>query len=152
MDLFKSSSNKLSQNDVMLIIVLILFISFDIQIPMMLSSLVEGNMLVQAGLYILAISTLLKGNFVVGLLSIVAVQIFIQRSKTSYAVKKYLPSEDNKLSEMINFNTTPDATLEEEMVSKMAPIVSNEHSGPASYLPVLDNDAGAFPVDTEGLI
>jgi hypothetical protein len=152
MDLFKSSSNKLSQNDVILIIVLILFISFDIQVPMMVSSFVEGNMLVQAGLYILALSTLLKGNFIVGLLSIVAVQIFIQRSKTSYAIKKYVPSEENKFDELINFNDSNQVSLEEEMVSKMAPIVSSENSGPASYLPILDNDAGAFQLDTEGLI
>jgi hypothetical protein len=62
------------------------------------------------------------------------------------ALSYYAPSEQKKMSYFTAFNQFP-YTLEQEVVSKMAPIV---HSGSsltsASYKPMLDNIYDASPI------
>jgi len=55
------------------------------------------------------------------------------------ALQKYAPTEEKKMTQFTAFNQFP-YTLEQEVVSKMAPIVRSGSSIiPATYKPLLDN-------------
>ena len=71
-----------------------------------------------------------------------------------YDINFYYGSEIEPLKmEMLNkYNDTDDKTLEEEMVSKMAPI-KQDSTDPASYKPTLNSIEGGFaPINYEGVI
>lgn len=147
--LFKTSLNALTSTDIVLMILLIIFSVHDVDIPTTIATLIRTNIFVEVGLHLFALSVFLKYNYIFGFTLMVATNILIYRSK-HYGVAKhrYLPDESKKLSEIINFNGSDSITLEEEVVASMAPIVSDGPSGTPSYLPVLDNDAGASQIDT----
>lgn len=145
----KNSLNSLTTTDIVVMILLIIFSVYDIDVPTTIASLLQNNIYLEVGLYLFSLSIFLKYNYVFGLILIVATNTLITRSK-HYGIAKhrYLPSESNKQNELINFNDSSSVTLEEELVASMAPIVTEGPSGIPSYLPVLDNDAGASPVDS----
>jgi hypothetical protein len=146
-------------------IVFFFYILMNVQTPAILATPLDsifGKVLVFA----VAAVVFMKTNPVVGVLGfVVAYQIVKTASVVSgsYAMKHYLPSEENKIKEMRSFNvveaTSPTApssistsgsgivlpgTLEEEMVDKMAPLVikGNEDSN-LDYKPILDGQHGA---------
>ena len=144
----KNSFNSLTSTDIVLMILLIIFSVYDVDIPMTIASLIKNNIFVEVGLHIFALSVFLKYNYVFGLTLMVATNILIYRSKHNGIAKhRYLPSESNKQNELSNLNETDSITLEEEVINSMAPIVTNGPSGSPSYLPILDNDAGASLID-----
>jgi len=149
-------------------IVFFFYILFNVQTPAVLATPLEsifGKVLVFA----VAAVVFMKTNPVVGVLGfVVAYQMVKTASITSgrYAMRQYLPSEENKMKDMQSFNvleaTSPVAptsistsgsgivlpgTLEEEMVDKMAPLViqGNETSN-LDYKPVLACQYGASPI------
>ena len=146
-------------------IVFFFYILLNVQTPAILATPIDsifGKVLVFA----VAAVIFMKTNPVVGVLGfVVAYQIIKTASVTSgtYAMRHYLPSEENKMKDMRAFNvvepTSPVAptsistngsgiilagTLEEEMVDKMAPLVikGNEDST-LDYKPILDGQHGA---------
>lgn len=66
----------------------------------------------------------------------------------TYALKNYMPTEKKKFNAMTEYNQFP-YTLEQEIVSKMAPI-NNYDSGSNSYSfkPTLDDTYDASPLST----
>ena len=66
----------------------------------------------------------------------------IRRSSMSTgidALQRFAPSEDKKLTQFSAYNQFP-YTLEQEMVTKMTPMVNSGISiTPSSYKPMLDN-------------
>jgi len=69
----------------------------------------------------------------------------------TYAMSNYLPSEESKVIDFTKYNDFP-VTLEEEVVSQMAPIVVSNESTHLNYQPILEGLHDAAPIDYEGVI
>jgi hypothetical protein len=135
-------------------IVLILYIILNVNTPKMLSDLIDtiyGNIIV----VVIAMILFSNSNPVVGVISIVAAYFLIKRSSIStgsFAIQKYLPSEASRSDDFSKLNEMP-ITLEEQMVFKMAPLVSHNAKYPdANYKPVMDSLHEAAPIDYAGVV
>lgn len=134
--------------------VIILYIILNVKTPKMLSKLIDtiyGNIVV----VVVAMILFSISNPVVGIVSIIAAYFLIKRSSKSngtMAIQKYLSSELSKSSDFSELNEFP-ITLEEQMVSKMAPLVINTTElNNYDYKPVLDPLHEAAPVDYMGVV
>jgi hypothetical protein len=92
----------------------------------------------------------MKANPVLAVLAVFVAFDLMRRSTSTTglgALEKYAPTEKKKMSQFTAFNQFP-YTLEQEVVSKMAPIVRSGSSiTPASYKPLLDNLHDASPIN-----
>ena len=139
----------------LLAIVLIIYIICNIKTPIDLAKLIDniiGNIVVVViALCIFAGDTSPK---IVGILSLLAGYILIKRSSEAngtYGLRNYVPSEEKKAIDFSQYNDFP-ITLEEEVVAKMAPLVTNPSVPNANYKPVLDGLHDAAPINYEGVI
>ena len=155
MQLFGISLNNLkaqTRQHVVLAILLILYIVIDVGTPKTVAELVDtmlGKLLV-----ITAGFMFFNVNLVIGVLGVAAAYKLIQRSSVAngtFAIRKYLPSEAQKVIDFSEYNDFP-RTLEEEMVEKMAPPVIGSYNSNLDYKPVLDALHDAAPIDYEGVI
>jgi hypothetical protein len=91
---------------------------------------------------------------VIAIIAIILLYILVQTydtNSTGYAMKHYLPSEASKVLDFKKYNEIP-STLEEDMVTKMAPILKNDYSVPLfasdeSYKPILNPLHDASPIE-----
>ena len=116
----------ISRNPQKLLLVLLLsiFIVFDIQIPEQVAQLID-SILGKIIVIVIALS-LLNIHPLVGVLGLVAAYVLIERSTTSTGtgpMKKYNPSEKKKAQEMTAMNQFP-MTVEEEVIQNMLPVTS----------------------------
>jgi len=168
MQSFKQTFNQLvseKPSQLILGIIFIIYILLNVQTPSFLATPIDtlfGKVLVVA----VAAVVFMKTNPVIGVLGfIVAYQIIKTASVTTgtYAMRQYLPSEYNKMKAMQSYNLqTPTstsapnsistsgsgivvpATLEEELVDRMAPlVVQGDDSQQQTYKPILDGQHGA---------
>lgn len=147
MESYQELFKKRNQHHLVLLAVLILYIIMNIQTPFVLANLIDtmyGNIVV----VLIALMALTYLNPIVGVVALFAAYELIKRSGVatgSAAISKYLPSEIRKGKHLSAFNQFP-ITLEEEVVSKMAPLV--ETSGPNNlhYKPASDDTHGAMDV------
>ena len=137
------------RNELYLLIVLVIYILMKVPTPERLAQLIDnvyGNAIVS----VIAIALFVNTHPVVGVASLIAAYELIKRSsiKTgSHAVRNQLPSEHKKLSDFKKYNDFP-VTLEEEVVSKMAPLVKHSPAPNANYKPILsDTHDAASPID-----
>lgn len=154
MEAFVSFIKNLSQYEVLVLVLLIVFIVFKIHVPYSLAEIIDENVLAQMFIYLFAVSAIAYSKPVIGVLALIASYILIQRSKRrngSTAMAKYLPSEDSKNKQLNAYNQF-EPTLEETMVSTMSPIVLDGPIGAPSYLPILDNMGSASDINYEGVI
>jgi hypothetical protein len=70
--------------------------------------------------------------------------------KGAYGLTNYLPSEQAKSVEFSKYNDFQ-VTLEEEVVSQMAPIVKYDDAPNMNYTPILDGLHDAAPLDYDGV-
>jgi hypothetical protein len=130
------------------VVLLIIYILLDIQLPTFLVNVVDtiyGKVI----LYLLALHVFLNVNKVAGVLAFVAAYTMIRRAsmqRGTFAIRNYLPSEESKVMDFAKFNDYP-YTLEEEEVSRMAPLVRNETSSGSDFKPVLDEIHNASPTN-----
>jgi len=68
----------------------------------------------------------------------------------TYALTNYLPSEESKVLDFSKYNDFP-VTLEEEVVSQMAPIGNDGAAPNMSYKPILEGLHDAAPIDYDGV-
>jgi len=99
---------------------------------------------------VIALILFVKTNPILGVLGFFVAYQLIQKSTVStgtYGLKKYLPTEKKKYSNMTEYNQFP-YTLEQEVVKKMAPINRSGHASHNNYSfhPVLDNLYDASPL------
>jgi hypothetical protein len=138
---------------IVLVVLLIIYILLDVQLPMFMVKAVD-TIYGKIVLYVLAINIFANVNKVAGVLSFIAAYTMIARASKqtgTFAIRNYLPSEEKKVLDFSKFNDYP-YTLEEEEVSRMAPIIMNETSTGSEYKPVLDALHDAAPTDYEGVI
>ena len=145
-------------------IIFVIYILLNVQTPSFLATPIDtffGRVVV----VVIAIVVFLKTNPVIGVLGfVVAYQIIKTASITTgtYAIRHFIPSEQNKEKELRSFNVVEPTslvapvsisnnagglslpgTLEEEMVYIMAPLVVKASNTPSSFKPILDGQHGA---------
>tara|TARA_B100000424_G_scaffold225565_1_gene185753 strand:- start:1833 stop:2285 length:453 start_codon:yes stop_codon:yes gene_type:complete len=124
-------SVKLLNVENILAILFAIFIVFDIHIPDWLSNL-GRNIVMQVILALVVIYLFFATNPVIGILGLLALYEFIKRSKGGgESFSEYKPSEYKKQLHFDTFNKWP-KTLEEEVITKMAPLPSYT-TGEPSY-------------------
>jgi ABC-type multidrug transport system fused ATPase/permease subunit len=135
---------------VMLDLLFIIYILFDIGIPVGLAKLIDNSI----GKFIIILISLSMFYLdpITGILSLLVAYSLIKRSaKVTGSV--YKQSEDNaeeiKMNMLDNYNSLP-KTLEEDVISNMAPIIKNENDMISEFKPVLDNLNNAAPVNEKG--
>ena len=139
------------RNELYLLVVLVIYIVANVPTPEPLAKLID-NIYGNAAVSILAITLFVHTHPVVGVASLIAAYDLIKRSsiKTgTHAVRNQVPSEHKKISDFNKYNDFP-VTLEEEVVSKMAPLVKHAPAANANYKPVMSNSyVGASTVNTD---
>ena len=103
----------------------------------------------------IALALLACSNPILGVLGLFVAFLLVQRSTIttgSAALAAYYPTEEKKFSNLTAMNQFP-YTLEQEVVSKMAPI--NDTSDPnatSNFMPVLGNIYDAAPIGYTGVV
>uniref|UniRef100_A0A6C0KFK7 Uncharacterized protein n=1 Tax=viral metagenome TaxID=1070528 RepID=A0A6C0KFK7_9ZZZZ len=122
-----------------LIVLLVLFVVTDTKIPKELATLIDTP--IGKGIVIvLAIMLFLQHN-IAGAVALVAAYELIRRSQGSSdsgLVKKYVPSENNKMRNLTAMNQFP-PTLEEEVVANMVPYVNDGDIPESNFKPILED-------------
>ena len=130
------------KHTLVLSILLSMFIVFDVPIPEVFADMIDnplGKVAVAVG-----VLCLLGMNPLVGVIAIIAGFVLIKRAgeKTGTEFeRRYLPTESKKSGHLSSMNQFP-ITVEEEIISKMLPVVSGDYSE-ASYKPVLGDNHNA---------
>ena len=130
-------------------ILLVFFIFLKLKPPVDLAILIDESILAQILIYLFGLGVTIYYNPLVGVLTLFASYELIRRSKVStngQAVYKYLPSQDKRDKTLNALNQFP-ITLEEQVVSTMAPLVLDGPSGPPPYVPVLDKSDASLLSD-----
>ena len=167
---------KIKTHNLVLGIVLSLYIVLDVkEHPLWFAQFVDsgvGNLCI----VLLAILLFIKTNPIIGILGcIVSYQIIRACSVITgtHGIKNYLPSEEQKMKDMVAFNSPIENTvssssqssqqiqragleqihiavsLEEEMVKTIPEKQPGDTLEPPSFKPVLDNNLGASVIKTE---
>lgn len=151
MKYFKSLLKSEKHHGLFIEVILVLFIIFNISVPLNLAKLIDSRI----GMFVIVLLgfSLFSISMIGGIIGLLAAYVLVKRS-SRIAGNFYYGSEIEPLKmEMLNkYNDTDDKTLEEEMVSKMAPI-KQDSTDPASYKPTLNSIEGGFaPINYEGVI
>ena len=119
-------------------LLLILFIVFEVQIPLDLANVIDT--IVGKTVIILVIFALLTYNKIVGVLAIVAGYLLIMRSMNISGKKnmKYLETEQKKYSKMKKFNVKSSTSVEEDIINNMLPL-TNERNIKSIFKPIQGN-------------
>ena len=148
-DLMKSEKS----HSLVLEILFVLYIMFDVDTPYEIAKVVDtttGNVVV----VLLALTMFAAAGPIAGILALLAAHTLIKRSSAKTGgMFMYNPgeAEEIKMQDLQKYNEVP-KTLEEEVVSKMAPIVHNDGKGAGDVVPVLGDLQDAAPIDYEGVI
>lgn len=139
--------NKRNQSELVWVVLLVLYILFDIKTPAGLADFVDSNtgMLV---LLFLAGMGFYYFTPLVGVLLLIALYELLQRSTRqtgSSALKRFVPSEFKKNNQMRAMNNG-EPTLEEEVVNNMVPLVKHAGAPNADYVPNSNDELKAAPV------
>jgi hypothetical protein len=154
---FLNKIKGMNQLDMVISIVLIAYIMFEnIRPPVKLAIMIDESILAQILIYLFGLGVTIYYNPIVGALTLFASYEMIRRSKTTTngeAVYKYLPSQDKMDKTLNSINQFP-ITLEEQVVSTMAPLVLDGPAGPSSYVPILDKTGASLlsDVDSDNLL
>ena len=150
-DLFKAEK----AHQTLLAVVFAIYIIFNVETPEFLQPFVNG-IVGHVVIVLLALSVFVHTGPIAGVLGLVAAYFLIKRSGSGNfmadveSVKKFIPSESNKCSQLNALNQFP-ATLEEEVIKKMVPLVKYGASSKADYKPVLNPTNEAAPIDYNGV-
>ena len=134
---------KISTLEILVFILFVIYLVFQIQTPSMLIPFISSPF----GITIVLIITLLVffyTNPVLGVLSLFVAYEFIRRSMSvvgKVVTVKYTPTQMKKDMEMVAMNPPKVVTLEEDIVSKMAPYGMSEpiKMELSSFKPVAEN-------------
>ena len=141
------------RHQLLLGVVFVVYILLNAQTPSSIAGLVD-NVYGTVAVIIIALSIFVHSNPVVGILALVAAYELIKRSGVStgtHALRNYVPSERSKVMDFSQYNDFP-VTLEEQVVSKMAPLVKHDAPPNSDYKPVLEGQHDAAPINYEGVI
>jgi hypothetical protein len=148
MDGFYSLLKKENRGELVLTILLIVYLILGFKTPEPLANVVD-TLMGKIVIFIIVIVLFMYTNPVLATMALFVAFDLIRRSSMATgldALQKYAPSEEKKSSQFTAFNQFP-YTLEQEVVTKMAPIMKSGTSlSRASYKPLLDNTYDASSV------
>ena len=131
-----------------LAILLIVYLVLGFRTPDAVAGMVD-TLFGKIVLFVIVIFLFLHANPLLAVLALFVAFDLMRRSSVATgidALQKFAPSEEKRTSQFTAYNQFP-YTLEQEVVAKMAPMVSAGSSlTQASYKPMLDNLYDASPV------
>jgi hypothetical protein len=131
-----------------LAILLIVYLVLGFRTPDAVAGMVD-SLVGKIVMFVVVIYLFLHANPLLAVLALFAAFDLMRRSSVATgidALQKFAPSEEKRTSQFTAYNQFP-YTLEQEVVAKMAPMVSAGSSlTQASYKPLLDNLYDASPV------
>jgi hypothetical protein len=151
MESFSSLLKNVSQGELVLAIVFIIYLILGLKTPEPIANLID-TLVGKVVLVLIVIYMFMHVHPVLAVLSLFVAFDLLRRSSLATgldALQKYAPSEEKKMSQFTAYNQFP-YTLEQEMVAKMAPAKSSGFSlSQASYKPLMENLYDASPVNGE---
>jgi hypothetical protein len=148
MDDFSSLFKKENMGQLVLGILFIIYLIMGMQMPEPIANVVD-TLVGKVVIFIIVIYLFINANPLLAVLSLFVAYDLIRRSSQTTgldALEKYAPSEKKKTSQFTAYNQFP-YTLEQEVVSKMAPIKNSGNTmSNASYKPTLENTYDASSV------
>lgn len=140
---FKAMSNL----EVLLVVLFALFIILPIDVPLVLAKLIDSS-LGMVVIFALAVYLFFKEDPVVAVLFVLVAYELIRRSDKATGkqiIMKHTPTQEKKDEKMKKMNPVKKATLEEEIVDKMAPVGKSDMISYVSttFSPVAEEVTGA---------
>jgi hypothetical protein len=151
----KTSSlfKKENAGELVLAILFIIYLIMGYKTPEPVAGMLD-SLVGKVVMFVVVIYMFMNHNAVLAVLALFVAFDLMRRSSATIGdtmtinqLKKFAPSEKNKMSQFTAFNQFP-YTLEQEVIKKMAPIVKPGSSiSKASYKPLLENLYDASPLD-----
>ena len=149
MEHFSSLLKKENMGELVLMILFIIYLILGLKTPEPFASMID-SLVGKIVIFIIVIYMFMHSNPILAVLSLFVAFDLIRRSSLATgidALQKFAPSEEKKMSQFTAYNQFP-YTLEQEVVSKMAPIMKPGYSiTPSSFKPLLDNTYDASPIN-----
>jgi len=145
---FSSLFKKENISELVLSMILIVYLILGFKLPQQISDII-GSLLGKITLFAIVIYLFMKSNTILAILFLlVAFHLISQTSITEFGdLQRFVPSEQKKNSQFTAYIQFP-YTLEQEVVSKMSPIMKSGVSlTQATYKPLLDKLYDASPVN-----
>ena len=140
---------KENMGELALAILLIVYLVLGFRTPDAVAGMVD-TLVGRIVMFVIVIFLFLHANPLLAVLALFVAFDLMRRSSVTTgidALQKFAPSEEKRTSQFTAYNQFP-YTLEQEVVAKMAPMVSAGSSlTQASYKPMLDNLYDASPVN-----
>jgi hypothetical protein len=141
MDSLTNLFKKEHTGQLILVVVFVIYLILGYKTPANIANLVD-TLVGKIVILIVVLYLFMHANPILAVLAMFVAFDLLRRSSLSTglgALEKYAPTEEKKMSQFTAFNQFP-YTLEQEVVSKMAPIVRSGSSlMPSTYKPLLDN-------------
>jgi hypothetical protein len=149
MESFSSLLKKEHMGELVLVVLFIIYLIMGSKTPEPVAGMVD-TLVGKIAIFIIIIYLFMHANPILAVLALLVGFDLIRRSSMATgidALQRFAPSEEKKSSQFTAFNQFP-YTLEQEVVSKMAPIMKSGSSlSQASYKPLLDNLYDASPLN-----
>jgi len=149
MESFSSLLKKEHMGELVLVVLFIIYLIMGLKTPEPVAGIVD-TLVGKIVIFIIIIYLFMHANPILAVLALLVGFDLIRRSSMATgidALQRFAPSEEKKSSQFTAFNQFP-YTLEQEVVSKMAPIMKSGSSiTQASYKPLLDNLYDASPLN-----
>ena len=149
MESFSSLLKKEHMGELVLVVLFIIYLIMGLKTPEPVAGMVD-TLVGKIIIFIMVIYLFMHANPILAVLALLVGFDLIRRSSMATgidALQRFAPSEEKKSSQFTAFNQFP-YTLEQEVVSKMAPIMKSGSSlSQASYKPLLDNLYDASPLN-----
>ena len=140
MDSFRELLTREHRGEFILVVLMIVYLILGLKTPQLIANLID-NIVGKVVIILIVIYLFVHANPILAVLTALA-SFYLMRNSSTFGIlslQQYAPSEQKKMSQFSVFNQFP-YTLEQEIVSKMAPIVRSGSSlTKASYKPLLDN-------------
>ena len=149
MESFSRLFKKENMGELVLIILLVVYLILGLKTPEPFASMIDsmGGKIV---MFVVVIYLFMNAHPILAVLSLLVAFDLMRRSSMTTgiaALQKFAPSEEKKMSQFTAYNQFPYA-LEQEVVSKMAPIMKSGYSiTPSSFKPLLDDTHDASPIN-----
>lgn len=146
MDSFTELLKKQHMGEFILVILMIIYLIMGFNTPNLIANIVD-NLFGKIVIVLIVLYLFIHANPILAILAAFVAFDLMRRSSMAIgfgpsglgSLQSYAPTEKKKMSQFTAFNQFP-YTLEQEVVSKMAPIVRSGSSlSQASYKPLLDN-------------
>jgi len=149
MESFSSLLKKEHMGELVLVVLFIIYLIMGLKTPEPVAGIVD-TLVGKIVIFIMIIYLFMHANPILAVLALLVGFDLIRRSSMATgidALQRFAPTEEKKSSQFTAFNQFP-YTLEQEVVSKMAPIMKSGSSlSQASYKPLLDNLYDASPLN-----